>query len=221
MIKTEKCIIFTGGAPICCRGFSQSDFDGCLIIAADSGIAQLEMLNQNGFYISPDIILGDMDSFDIKEAANSFPNAEFLSFPPEKDYTDTQLALDIAKGKGYKSIDIVGGTGNRADHYLANLALVRSCALEGIGLSICDGKNKITYCNAGKMSVEKDGRFKYFSILPDGSNLYGVTISGAKYNLCGAVIDRDLPVTISNEITEDSCEIKVSDGSFFFILSSD
>lgn len=221
MIKTEKCVIFTGGAPIYCRGFDKSDFEGCLIIAADSGIVQLERLNHEGFGLSPDILLGDMDSFDKETALKSYPKAEFLSFPPRKDYTDTQLALDVAKSKGFENIDIIGGTGNRADHYLANLALIRKCTLEGIKLSICDGKNKITYCNDGKVSAEKNIRFKYFSILPDTENLYGVTISGAKYPLDNAAVDRDLPVSVSNEITGDKCDIEVERGSFFFILSSD
>lgn len=221
MKKTEKCVIFTGGTPVCVRGFNKSDFDCSFIIAADSGIVQLEILNQNGFKFSPDILLGDMDSFDRDTAEDKFPDAEFMKFPPEKDYTDTQLALEIAISKGYKNINIIGGTGNRADHYLANLALVRKYSMDGIDLTISDGSNRITYCTSGKISLNKDSRFKYFSLLPDMDNLYGVTISGAKYPLDNATVDRDLPVSVSNEIINNTCEIEVTKGNFFFILSSD
>lgn len=217
----KKCKIFTGGAPVFGASFVKEDFDGCLIIAADSGCTQIERLAQYGIAVLPDILLGDMDSFDKENALNAFPDARFFEFPPEKDYTDTQLALSVAVENGCTDIEIIGGTGNRADHYLANLALLRKCANDGIKLSINDGKNKIMYCKSGSVYTENDGRFKYFSILPDGGNLSGVYIKGAKYPLENADIDRDIPISVSNEITDKKCEISVGHGSFYFILCSD
>ncbi len=217
----KKCIIFTGGAPICCSAFSEEKFEDYFIIAADSGCAQLDMLNNSGFRIFPDILLGDMDSYNKENAVTKYPKAEFLSFPPEKDYTDTQLALSVAIEKGYTDIEIIGGTGNRADHYLANLALLRKYASLGKRVAINDGKNKISYCKDGKTSVENDGKFKYFSIIPDGTGLKGVSIKGAKYPLYNADIDRDIPITVSNEIADKKCEITAKSGSFFLILCSD
>ena len=217
----EKCIIFTGGADIFCGGFNPSDFDASYIIAADSGCTQIKRLCDNVFHILPNLLLGDMDSFDKKKALELFPNTEFMQYPKEKDYTDTQLAVDVAINKGYTNIEVVGGTGNRADHYLANLALLRKYSNKGIKISINDGKNKIFYCKCGKFTVENNSKFKYFSILPDESNLLGVSINGAKYTLKNAVVDRDLPVTVSNEITADICNINVEKGNFFFILCSD
>lgn len=216
-----KCVIFTGGTPICSSGFSQELFTDCIIIAADSGCAQIDILNSAGISVSPDILLGDMDSYSREKAVSKYPRAEFMSFPPEKDYTDTQLALSVAIGKGCTDIIIIGGTGNRADHYLANLALLRKYACEGISLTINDGKNMITYRNSGNVTIVNDGRYKYFSLLPDGTALSGVTIKGARYTLDNAEVDRDLPITVSNEITEKRCEITVRKGSFFFIQCSD
>lgn len=217
----RKCIIFTGGTPIYSLGFDKDEFKDCFIIVADSGTSQLERLNGDGFELSADVLLGDMDSFDKEKALKLLSSAEFLSFPPEKDYTDTQLALECAVSRGYKDILIVGGTGNRADHYLANLALLRKSAFDGIKLKISDGKNRITYCKNGKATIKKDRRFKYFSVIPDGEDLYGVTISGAKYPLWDARIKRDLPVSVSNEIIASECEITATKGCFFLIVCSD
>lgn len=217
----NKCKIFTGGAPIYCGAFSEDDFSGCFIIAADSGCAQIERLHDAGITLHPDILLGDMDSYSRDKASESFPCAEFIKFPPEKDYTDTQLAVSIACEKGYTDIEIIGGTGNRADHYLANLALLRNYANKGINLWINDGKNRISYCGCGDITIRKDSRFKYFSLLPDGTGLSDVYIVGAKYPLDGATIDRDMPITVSNEITSEICSIKVGKGSFFLMLCSD
>lgn len=217
----NKCIIFTGGTPVSAAGFEKSEFDDCFIIAADSGCAQLEILNNEGFRLLPDILLGDMDSFDKTTALENYPGARFLSFPPEKDYTDTQLALETAEKEGYNDIIIIGGTGNRADHYLANLALLRKCANEEIKLSICDGKNRIFYHCGGKLTLRDAKKYKYFSILPDGAPLLGVKISGAKYCLNNADVDRDMPITVSNEITSDICEIEILRGNAFIVQCSD
>jgi len=220
-MNMNKCKIFTGGAPIYCGAFSEEYFKESFVIAADSGCAQIERLLMEGIKISPDILLGDMDSYSKDKATDAFPNAVFMKFPPEKDYTDTQLALSIAREKGYTNIEIIGGTGNRADHYLANLALLRKCADEGTTLSINDGKNTISYKKGGEAVIKNDGRFKYFSLLPDGGDLHGVYIHGAKYPLENASISRDIPITVSNEIISDICKIKVTEGNYFLILCSD
>ncbi|MBE6704631.1 MAG: thiamine diphosphokinase [Ruminococcaceae bacterium] len=216
-----KCLIFTGGAPICGNSFCKEDIEGRFVIAADSGCAQLDILEDSGILVCPDILLGDMDSYSKDKAVAKYPDAEFMSFPPEKDYTDTQLAIHVAVEKGFDDITVIGGTGNRADHYLANLSLLRKYSYDGITLTIDDGKNRIVYCNNGKITVKNDGRYKYFSLLPDGTSLYGVTIKGAKYNLDNADVDRDIPITVSNEIKDQECEITVKEGNFFFILCSD
>ena len=217
----KKCIVFTGGVPICCDNFVASDFKDCFVIVADSGCSQALRLRTVGIEISADVLLGDMDSFGKEEAKGLFPNAEFMEFPPEKDYTDTQLAIEIAERLGYSDIAVIGGTGNRADHYLANLALIRGYADKGIRVTINDGKNIISYCNTKDALIEKNGKFRYFSLIPDLTSLCGVTIKGAKYPLSDAMVDRDFPITVSNEITDEKCTISVREGNFFVILSSD
>lgn len=222
MTEKKHCCIFVGGAPIFTEGFKKENFKSTdYIIAADSGCAQIERLNKSGFTVSPDLILGDMDSFGKEKAVSLYPNAEYLGFPPEKDYTDTQLAVETAIERGFDTIMIIGGTGNRADHYLANLSLLRKYRSETRDIRIFDGKNMVMYERPGCFVLPRDGVFKYFSLIPDGSPLYGVSISGAKYELENADIDRDMPITVSNEITDDKCVVRVNKGNCFVILCSD
>ncbi len=220
-MNNKKCIIFTGGTKIHAAAFDKTYFENKCIIAADSGCAQLEHLNSHGFGLVPDLLLGDMDSFGKEKASEKYPNVKFFGFPPEKDYTDTQLAVEIATDNGFTDIDIIGGTGGRADHFLANLALLRKYASNGIKLVICDGKNRIFYFRGGKIELPKSENYKYFSILPDGENLCDVSITGAKYELCDAEIDRDIPITVSNEITSEKCSIEIKKGHCFIMQCSD
>ncbi len=217
----NKCFIFTGGEKIAAKNFNSDYFENAFLIAADSGVLQLLELSEVGIQVSPDLLLGDMDSFDKKSAQQLFKNAEFIPFPPEKDYTDTQLALKIAIEKGYTDIEIIGGTGGRCDHFLSNLLLFNYCSENGVSLTVCDGKNKIFYCDSGVVDIKKDEKYKYLSIIPFGAPLFGVSIKGTKYELENADVSDSMPVTVSNEIICDTCNISVKKGSFYIILSCD
>ena len=90
------------------------------VIAADS--ASLWLINHG---IKPNLAIGDFDSL----SANDF---NFIKkrihhikiFPPVKNYTDMHLAVkEVLKIKPDKVI-IIGGTGSRLDHFLANVILL-------------------------------------------------------------------------------------------------
>jgi len=100
------------------------------IIAADSGLLFCTECGYN-----PDIICGDFDSLPKTDTAQIFsgtlkkyPNTIIQQWPKDKDYTDTQIALQKAIkyneiNKRHHLIVLVGGDGGRTDHFLANLKI--------------------------------------------------------------------------------------------------
>ncbi len=113
-------LLFTGG-----EGPSPSDTvldlirGADLVAAADSGI-----LLAREFGISPDYILGDMDSLEnAEDILKSYPEERILRFGREKDYTDTELGLSFLSEKGCGRIIIAGGSGGRTDHFVGILCL--------------------------------------------------------------------------------------------------
>ena len=54
---------------------------------------------------------------------------EWTKLNPMKDDTDTEAAIRLAIEKGAQSITLLGATGSRIDHVLANIELL------GIGLT--------------------------------------------------------------------------------------
>ena len=89
-----------------------------LLIAADSGLAACE-----GAGLEADWVLGDMDSLQDPFLLEKYPPARVRRFPHEKDYTDTELALALARERGCDEIWISGGGGGRLDHLFAIRAL--------------------------------------------------------------------------------------------------
>ena len=95
-----KAFIYTGGSIRADRITEHPKGDD-LVIAADSGYQNALMLGEK-----PQMILGDFDSIGALELPKT---AEILRVPAEKDFTDTQLAVDTAIKKGATELVIIGG----------------------------------------------------------------------------------------------------------------
>jgi thiamine pyrophosphokinase len=89
-----------------------------LLVAADSGLISCEAAG-----ITPDWIVGDMDSLDSATRLEKYSKDKVLYSPAEKDFTDTELAINLLREKGCSEVWIAGGGGGRLDHLLAIRAL--------------------------------------------------------------------------------------------------
>jgi len=82
---------------------------GDRLIAADGGLAHMRALG-----LTPDIIIGDLDSVDLEEAARlEAAGVRVVRHPPRKDETDLELALRLACAEGARDVLIFGALGNR------------------------------------------------------------------------------------------------------------
>ena len=76
-------------------------------------------------------------------------------YPPEKDKTDTNIALDFALGAGYADITLLGGLGGRIDHEYSHFCLMKYALDRGGKLTLLDGKNKLWMESGGAGEGEK------------------------------------------------------------------
>ena len=87
--------------------------------------------------------MGDMDSIDSEKYRDELSSAEFISARPEKDESDTQLAVEHASRMGIDKIIIAGATGGRLDHTFANIMLLASPGLKDIDVRIVTEESEI------------------------------------------------------------------------------
>ena len=91
-----------------------------LIVAVDSGAEVLKRLG-----VAPHLHIGDMDSISHETLSwCSRSGTEIKRFPPEKDETDTELALNELINREIKSAIFLTATGERPDHFHAILMLL-------------------------------------------------------------------------------------------------
>ncbi len=198
---------------VCCI-FAAGDFNGNFskkdsdfIIAADAGYLHLEKLG-----IIPDILLGDFDT--LKQVPNI---CETKKFPPEKDYTDTELAILEGLSLGYYSFTIYGALGGeRLEHTIANIQMALKYTLLGKKIILTDGKSECLFLHNGKIEFDSNetGFISVFSL--NGASR-GITIDGLKYPLeyCETLEYGSLGV--SNEFLGKPSSISVEDGSLLII----
>lgn len=184
-----------------------------ITVAADSGIRNALLL---GDHI--DVAVGDFDSFPERDIPE---DAEIVRLKPEKDLTDSQVAVEIALEKGADSFVIIGGLSGRLDHTLANLSILEDLTARGHYAIMTDGVSRVHYINGGSALIGRSG-FKYFSLIAATDIAKGVSIEGAKYPLKNARLSRrNGGFATSNEIDGNCALISVKKGALFIIESRD
>lgn len=219
-----KTLIITGGfieIDVVKSYLAKESFD--MVIAADKGVETAKALN-----IPVNYILGDFDSLDpsilqeVKSQLTSENSSLVLKeFPPEKDYTDTHLAIVTAIEAGATSVTILGATGTRLDHVVANMNLLSIFLNHHIEAKIVDSHNQIYVIDKDTNLYREKIHGKYVSLIPYTDLVTGVTLVGFKYPLYNATMTKGNSLGISNELLEEEGLIKMDQGILIVIESRD
>lgn len=187
------------------------------IIASDRGLEELDKYN-----IIPNYIIGDFDSID-KKVLDKYinnKNVEIKKLNPEKDYTDTHMALKLAIDLKSTEITIIGAIGTRLDHTIANIHILKETLEKNIECKIIDKRNEIQLINK-KTILKMDDKYKYISLIPLTTKVSGVTLKGFKYSLEKATLEIGHSIGVSNEQIEKHAEIDLEKGILILIKSKD
>lgn len=217
--------------------------EGDLIICLDGGY---DIAKEQG--LDPDILLGDFDSLasDIDSlraeldaaGSDSTGKLQILQYPPEKDYTDLELALKALDPKKYPDLLIVGGMGGRLDHTLMNMQLMASYSGNGgfSHIEMIDGRNRcfiVHGCDnildhdkaqpghddtAEKRTEIKSQPDSYLSLIPISETCEGVSLTGVKYPLRDATLHRERSLTVSNEFVSEKATLTIRSGSLLVTI---
>ncbi len=190
----------------------------CEIIAADRGLV---FCLEHG--IIPDAVVGDFDSADssLLERLSPFPQVEIRTFQPEKDWTDTELAVDLAIERGWTEAVLLGGTGTRLDHVLGNLQVMELAMRKGLTLILADSHNRIRMADHGFEIRKKDQTGHYVSLIPWGGPVEDLTLRGFHYEVTGVQLITGASRGISNEIDAETASITFSSGILLVVESCD
>lgn len=207
----KTCMIISGGdfSPLP----ENVQFDYC--IACDKGYEYAKKMG-----IKPDVIIGDFDSYDgtIKLDCGDIP---VLTFPIEKDDTDTMLAIKHALSEGYDRIIIACALGGRLDHTLAN---VQSMAYGAVHGAVCELYSDSEYMRTLNSETEQSivlghRQNSSLSLFAISDKCSGLSISGAKYNADNVELTNTFPLGVSNTWGKGDVTVSIESGLLLIVES--
>jgi thiamine pyrophosphokinase len=193
-----------------------------LVVAADGGARHAASLG-----VAIDAWVGDGDSLDADGMAVLLASGvPMRRASPDKDESDTELAVREAIARGATGIVIVGGLGGtRIDHALANIGLLAMGELGGRPASLLEARTRITLIrgpapDGHPVLRSLPGRIgDLVSLLPLGDGVRGITTSGLTYPLADEPLPAGPARGLSNVREHPDASVTVGSGLLLIVES--
>ncbi len=177
------------------------------IIAADGGTRHALALG-----LTPNIIIGDMDSFNVERLTL---NVQVLQFPRDKNETDLELAIQHALTLNPEKVIILAALGGRLDQTLGNIALLNN--FERLTLNVCldDGIEEVFFCRDRCEIMGTVGDI--VSLIPWQGEVTGVVTTDLKWRLQDEILYPQKTRGISNEMLNDTATVQIKSGLLLIV----
>ena len=205
---SEKEILFIGGGRFPSEKYFLQLAEKRKIFCVDRGIELCRKLN-----ILPKILIGDFDSANKNSVDWAKKNKIPIErHPVEKDFTDTQLAIDFAeRSEENFSAVMTGVFGGRFDHLFSNIF---TCANSTKKLFLADDREIIFYLNGGESAeIFFEKKPLAVSLVPMCEICEGVTTKNLHWELNGAKLFQKIPNAVSNRTESDKIKISAESGT--------
>jgi thiamine pyrophosphokinase len=199
-------LVFPGGEPVDGAIAARLPDTAVTVIAADSGVEHA-LAHGRGV----DLVVGDLDSADPAAVdAAVAGGADVRRYPPDKDKTDLELALNEARDIGAARVIVVGGSGGRLDHFLANALLLASPSFADLDIEALIGGARITVIHLDARLSGAPGDL--VSLLAVGGTARGVRTGGLRFPLDGEDLLPGSTRGLSNELVEPVAAVSLEHG---------
>lgn len=189
---------------------TKEDYD--YIICADGGANHTYNME-----ITPDYIIGDLDSVDEK-LVSYYKNTgvKFEKFPAKKDETDTELCIYLARDLKATRIDFIAALGGRIDHTITNINLLYYLKEMDIIPRIISEKEEM-YIAVNEEITISGNVGDIVSVIAINGDADGVTLKNLEYPLDNYYMKYGVPIGMSNVMLSNECKVKVKKGNLIII----
>lgn len=205
----KKVLILCNGMPPSATLFEEYRAKADYLIGADGGAQTILQLGGR-----PDIVTGDMDSFDHRQ---EYPFE--VRYNADQETNDLEKALSLAADYGATHVSILGGTGQRLDQTLKNLSVLKQFNDRFEALHMADD-----YGLTRLIGPEFEEQFEIgtnLSLFPLSGRVSGITTSGLKYSLTDEALENGVRDGSSNEVVASPVRITYKEGDLLlFTLHS-
>ena len=141
---------------------------------------------------------------------------EMIVLPHKKDDTDTVFAVKEGIRRGFDEFLLLGVTGQRLDHTLANVYVLLMLEEQGKRAMIVDDHSEMEIVGSEPASI--DDTFAYFSLITLAGTARHVFIEDALFPLSDGEIHSDYQYAVSNEVLPGrTARVSVGEGKLLLI----
>jgi len=178
-----------------------------LFIAADGGANTALELG-----LTPDVIIGDMDSF----SADEKTGMKILK-DKNQETNDLEKSLDFAEKKEMIDVIVFGATGLRTDQTLKNLSVLKQ--FNGRFRNLLFRDNFCDIFLATSPTIKKFPVGTSVSLFPLSGRVENITTKGLKYPLTNEFLENGVRDGSSNETISPEIDIHFESGDLLLIVN--
>lgn len=205
-------LIIAGGEGPATDDLPTTLLDATLVIAADSGLDTAARLG-----IDVDVAIGDFDSASAAGvAAAEQSGVELIAHPPDKDATDLELALELAVMREVTDLTVIGASGGRFDHELANVLLLCAKSWCSMSVTMVDERGRSLVVHDTRTLPVGEGAL--VTLLPIGGEASGVSTTGLAWELTDATLAPGSTRGVSNVAVASSPTVSIASGTLIAML---
>ncbi len=211
MQSHKRAVIFVNGVLADPAGVLAELREDDYLVAVDGGYQHMQALG-----VIPRLLIGDLDSIETPELQTlREAGVEIEIFPPAKDKTDLELALEHVAAQGFDQIRVVAALGGRLDQTLANLYLLELPALKDLDVRLDDGLEEIFIIRSQAEIHGAPG--DTVSLLAMDGCARGILTENLRYPLREETLCQNRTRGISNEMLEKTASVRVRSGRLLCI----
>ena len=215
-MKKMRGIAFIGGEGPPASALKEIAGQADILVAADWGLVAAEDAG-----LTVDWVVGDMDSLGEELGRlDSYPQDRVLRYPPDKDHSDTELALALLRQQGCDEIWLAGGGGGRIDHLFAIRLLFEGDNPPDRWFT---AKEEIHCVKEGKtldMGFPPSSKDRPVSVFPLGAGPWQAESHGLKWPLDGLAWESSSGgLGLSNAAEQGAFQIRSIRGRFLLVMA--
>lgn len=185
-----------------------------LLIAADGGADHFSTLG-----LLPDILVGDLDSITTVTLHRlESSGVEIIRYDPHKDYTDLELALQLAQERQCNQALVLGAAGSRWDQTIASLLLPAAQRFQEMDIHLVDGRQELRLLCAGDMLHVQGAPGDLVSLIPLSAAAAGITTQGLEYPLQDEELLLGATRGVSNVMLGEQASIHLGQGLLLCVI---
>ena len=208
-------VVVAGAEPLPARAVAELP-DRITVLAADGGLDHARAAG-----LQPAALIGDLDSVTPEGLAWAEAHATIARHDPDKDRTDTELALATAAELAPARLTLLSGGGDRLDHTLAAIGALGHHSLTAIPiveawwgdqyLRVLPGPGRATFTGLAIGTT--------VSLLSAHGVCEGVGISGVQWPLDQFRLEPLVGLGVSNVTTADTVAVTVATGVLTIVVA--